>query len=208
MKKILKFLKYPLIILLLVCMYLIGYVQSGLQYAAPHFHANFAMYIDGERIDFSLDQYSQDIAGCKVGETMFAKDRVHLHENNPDTIHIHHDGVTWWDFFKNNKMLFNEETLVMDDGEIYINNEKNNLTFILNGDTIKNPFNILINSEDRLLINYWEESEDDLILGKFQDVSDNAAEYNAKYDPWSCSGTNENSKTSLIKDLLHSLMGH
>lgn len=164
------------------------------------------MYIDGKRVDFSLDKYSQDIAGCKIGDTLYAKDRVHLHENNPDTIHIHHDGVTWGDFFKNNNMLFNENTLVMDDGQIYINNEKNTLLFILNGETVTNPFNNLINSKDRLLINYGEESEDDLILGKFQDVSTNAEEYNAKYDPGTCSGTNENSRLSLVKDLLHSLM--
>ncbi len=208
MKKISHILKYPLVIILLICMYVIWYVHSGLQYAAPHFHANFAMHIDGERIDFTPDEYSQDVAWCKVGDTVYAKDRAHLHENNPDTIHIHHDWVTWGDFFKNNNMLFNEQTLVMDDGKIYVNNEKDTLLFILNGNVVKNPFNMLINSKDRLLINYWEESEDNLLLGKFQEVSDNAAEYNAKYDPGTCSGTNENSKTSLIKNLLHSLMGH
>jgi hypothetical protein len=42
----------------------------------------------------------------------------------------------------------------MDDGKIYVNNEKNELTFILNGDIVKNPFNMLIGSKDRLLINY------------------------------------------------------
>ena len=194
--------------MLIICMYLIWYVQSGLKYAAPHFHANFAMYIDGERVDFSLDRYSQDVAGCKVGEKIYAKDRAHLHENNPDTIHIHDDGVTWWHFFANNNILFNENKLIMDDGKIYVNNEKNELRFILNGDPVKDPFNILINSKDRLLVNYGEESEDDLVLGKFQDVSTNAEEYNGKYDPWTCSGTNENSKISLIKDLLHGFMGH
>ena len=208
MKKYLKFLKIPFILLLLFCMYTAWYVHSWLKYSAPHFHANFAMYINGERVDFSLDKYSQDIAGCKIGNTMYAKDRVHLHENNADTIHIHHDGVTWWDFFKNNNMLFNEKLLIMDDQKVYSNNEKDTLRFILNGEEIKNPFNVLIHSEDQLLVNYWEESIDDLTLGKFLEVSDNAWEYNNKYDPWSCSGTHENSKIPLIKNLLHSFIWH
>lgn len=208
MKKYLKYLKIPLIILLLVFMYIIGYVQSGLQYAAPHFHSNFAMYLNGARVDFSLDRYSQDIAGCKIWDTLYAKDRVHLHENNPDTIHIHHDGVTWGDFFANNGIVFNKEILVMDDGELYSENEKDSLVFILNGEEVENPFNMLINSKDRLLVNYWEESIDDLVLWKFQDVSDNAEEYNKKYDPGTCSGTHENWKLSLVKDLFHNLMWH
>lgn len=139
---------------------------------------------------------------------MFAQNRVHLHENNPDTIHVHHDWVTWGDFFANNNMMFNNTLLVMDDGEVYSNNEKDTLRFILNGDEVQNPYNNLIKSEDQFLIAYGEESVDDLVLGKFGDVSDNAWEYNAKYDPGSCGGTHENSKIALVKQLFHSFMGH
>ena len=208
MKKIMKFLKYPLIIILILALYVAWYVQAGLKYSSPHFHANFALYINGERIDFSLPEYSEDVAGCSIGDTIYAKDRVHLHENNPDTIHIHHDGVTWWDFFANNDMMFNESVFVMDDGEIYSNNEKDTLRFILNGNEMKNPSNFLINSADQLLIAYGEESVDELTLGKFLDVSDNAAEYNAKHDPGSCSGGHGNSKIALIEQFFHSFMGH
>lgn len=208
MKTLIKILKYLLVLLLIVSMYIVWYIHSGLQYAAPHFHANFAMYINGERIDFSADRYSQDVAWCKIGDTIYAKDRVHLHENNPDTIHIHHDWVTWGDFFANNNMIFNGNVLILDDGKMYSNNEKDTLRFLLNGEAIANPFNILIESQDRLLINFWEESIDQLSLWKYLEVSDNAEEYNNKYDPWTCSWTNENSKMSLMKDLLHRLMWH
>lgn len=208
MKKYLRYFKIPLVLLLICFSYIIGYVYAGLQYAAPHFHANFAVFLNGERIDFSLDTYSQDLAGCKIGEKMYAVDRVHLHENNPDTIHVHHDGVTWGDFFANNNMLFNNRTFILDDGSIYSNNEKDTLRFILNGEEVQNPFNNLINSEDQLLISYWEESADELVLWKFWEVSKNAGEYNMKYDPGSCSGTHENSKIALIRDLLHSFMWH
>jgi hypothetical protein len=73
---------------------------------------------------------------------------------------------------------------------------------------VNNPFNKLIKSKDRLLINYGEESFHDLSLWKYNEVSDNAEEYNNKYDPGTCSGTQENSKLSLIKDMMHNLMWH
>lgn len=59
------------------------------------------MYIGGEKIDFSADKYMEDIAGCSITGNLSAKDRAHLHENNGETIHIHHDGVTWGHFFAN-----------------------------------------------------------------------------------------------------------
>jgi hypothetical protein len=52
----------------------------------------------------------------------------------------------------------------MDDGKVYANNEKDSLKFILNGQEVNNPFNKLIKSKDRLLINYGEESFHDLSL--------------------------------------------
>ncbi len=208
MKNFLKYLKYWVVFLLLLTLYFFWYTHGGMGHSAPHFHANFALYIDGKRYDFSLDKYSQDIAGCRAWGTLYAKDRVHLHENNPDTIHIHHDGVTWWDFFKNNNILFNETLLVMDDGNIYTNNEKNTLRFILNWEPVSDPYNVLIRTKDRLLINYGTESADELSLWKFLDVSDNAEEYNKKDDPGSCSGGHGAWFFSSLMQNLHKIMWH
>jgi len=49
------------------------------------------MYVNGERVDFSADEYSEDVAGCSLTGKMYPEDRAHLHENNPDTIHVHHE---------------------------------------------------------------------------------------------------------------------
>jgi len=48
----------------------------------------------------------EDIVGCSITGKISARDRVHLHENNGDTIHVHHDGVTWGHFFSNNNIAF------------------------------------------------------------------------------------------------------
>lgn len=183
--------------------YMWGYIYSELQHVPPHFHANFALYINGERLDFSGDEFMEDIAGCSITGEIWARDRVHLHENNPDTIHVHHSGVTWWHFFANNRFTFWENFISSDSWEVYINSWERKLYFILNGKEISNPFNTLISSEDRLLIIYGQEDET-ARQWLYDTVSKNAPEYNAKYDPGSCGGTNENALMVIVREMFTS----
>lgn len=198
-----KILTYIWVLILVLSFFVWWYVYAWMKFAKPHYHANFLMFIDWKRVDFTADKYSEDIWKCKIEENMNPRDRVHLHENNQDTIHVHHDWVAWGHFFSNINYVFWEDYLITDTGKVYKNDEKNKLIFILNWKKISNPFNRMINSEDKLLINYWNETEDFLIKERFKQVSDNAVEFNHKYDPWTCSGTNENSALFLVKQLLH-----
>ena len=197
-----KHLSKVFILILIVVAALVWYIYSGLKFIPPHFHANFAMYVNGERVDFTADRYSEDIAGCKLTGLMYPADRVHLHENNQDTIHIHHEGVSFGHFFANNWFGFTDNYLANDSGKLFFAEGENKMTFILNWKKIENPFNRLIKSKDRLLISYGSESELEL-MSRYETVSDNAGEYNAKYDPGSCGWTNENGMAVLIHDLLH-----
>lgn len=184
--------------------YLLGYVQWWLPFIPPHYHANFVVYINGERIDFSADEFMEDVAGCSLTGKMLPKDRVHLHENNGETIHIHHDGVSWGHFFTNIWVVFGDNFITTNDEDIFVGSEDRRLSFILNDEQIENPFNKLINSKDRLLIVYGEENPEEL-QSLFDTVSSNAGEYNTKYDPGSCGGTNENAIVVLLRDKLSSI---
>jgi len=192
---------YLCIIFLLGASFLGGYIYSGLKFVPPHFHANFAMYVDGERIDFSLDRYMEDVAGCSLTGLMYPKDRAHLHENNPDTIHIHHEWVSWGHFFTNIGIIFDSQFLSGGNGQVFEETEDKEITYILNGEKVKNPFNTLITSKDRLLVSYGSESREE-IDKQYESVSTNAGEFNSKYDPGSCGGTNESAIISLVSDLL------
>lgn len=183
--------------------YMIGYVYSWLQFIPPHFHANFAMYVNSERVDFTADTYSEDVAGCNLTGLMYPADRVHLHENNQDTIHVHDDWVSWGHFFANNWFTFGSNYIALDDGRVLSNTDKTKMTFVLNWKVVENPFNRLIKSEDRLYINYGNEDEQ-TVIDASSFVSDNAWEYNAKYDPGSCGWTNENG----IAVLIHQMFDH
>ncbi len=141
----------------------------------------------------------EDVAGCSLTGLMYPEDRVHLHENNPDTIHIHDEWVSWGHFFANNGFVFDENTLATNQSQVFTTNDTDKLVYVLNGNIVENPFNMLITSKDRLLITYGWESEQE-IQERFAQVSDNAWEYNDRYDPGSCWGTNENAIAVLISD--------
>ena len=192
-----------MLLLFLVAWYLIWYVYSGLKFIPPHFHANFAMYIEGERVDFSDDKYMEDIAACGIGGVIYPSHRAHLHENNGETIHIHHEWVSFGHFFSNIWFSFGENYIVNDESKIYQEAAWDQVTFILNWKIVENPFNRLIKSEDRLLISYGSESEE-VLLERYSSVSNNAGEYNAKYDPGNCWGNNENG----IVVLIHQMFDH
>lgn len=196
MKKTLKIL---LSLVLIIAIFLVGYIYAGIKYLPPHYHANFALYIEGERIDFSGDKFMEDVEGCWLSDLIFPKHRVHLHENNPDTIHIHAEGVSWGHFFANNWIIFNDSLISLWDGEqIFISWDDNKkVSFLLNEQIVTDPFNDLIKSEDRLVIVYWENEKISELF-----VSDNAGEYNSKYDPGSCGWKNEGWILALIKDLI------
>ncbi len=169
----------------------------------PHYHANFWLFIEWERRDFSDDLYMEDVFACKVWAKKSPQDRVHLHENNGETIHVHHDWVTWWHFFANIWYNFSQNYLEDREKNFYQNNEQYRLVFFINWQKIENPFNTQINSEDVLLIVYWKESDEEILTNYDTQISRNAWEYNTKPDPASCSGNQYNFFKN-ISDIFHS----
>lgn len=198
MKKTLIYISF---LILAIILFIAWYIFSWVKYIAPHYHANFALYIDWKKVDFSDEKYMEPVASCRTSWDITPNERVHLHEKNWDTIHIHHGWVSWWAFFANNKILFSDKYLILDNLDLYKTDGKKKLTFVLNWRIIPNPFNRMINSEDRLLINYWEEKENYLIKNTFPKVKSDATEYNSKYDPASCSWLNENKYLYLFKNM-------
>lgn len=170
---------------------------------STHYHANFWVFIDGKRVDFSDDTYMEDIAACKVWVQKSPEDRVHLHENNMGTIHVHDDGVTWWHFFSNIEYNFTSNSLTDDKGNTYSLEGAKKVSFFINGKQVENPFNTQIYSEDVLLVSYWDFTSEEVMEAFFPQVTKDAKEYNSKDDPSSCSGNEYN----FFKNL-HDVLSH
>ncbi len=202
-----KYVKAVAFLVLGLFLFGLGYVISGQNSIPPHYHTNFAVFIGWEKFEFTADEYSEDVAACNAGWEIFPRDRAHLHENNGDTIHVHHWGVTWGHFFANNGITFSNSHISFKQWKkLLANDEKNTIKFILNWKEVTDPYNRYMMSEDKLLVSYWPENIEDALTKLYPQIVSNAGEYNSKYDPGSCGWTNENWTLYLIRKMLH--LGH
>jgi hypothetical protein len=173
----------------------IGFVALGALRAAAlppervvHHHANVAVFLDGERFDFSAERYMEDVAACYGGDGTNPRDRVHFHEGNPDVVHVHDGGVTWAHLFQNLGWTLGSDHLIADDGRRFFDGEGGSLTFILNGLPVGEVHDRVIGSEDRLLVDFGRDPVEVVREERFPQVPSNAGEYNLLPDPASCSG--------------------
>lgn len=68
-----------------------------------HYHAAFHIYLDGELQDFSSDEFMQGGA-CSVDpnyepDLTLPVNRIHLHDNIGEVVHVHAEEVTWREIF-------------------------------------------------------------------------------------------------------------
>jgi hypothetical protein len=159
-----------------------------------HHHANFALYVNGQRDEFSSFTFYEEVASCSSENHNDPKARIHMHNQTNDVIHVHAAGATWGDFFANLGYTLGNKVLVRDDGIYTDAVDGNQLIFILNGERVSSIANRAVESKDRLLIDYGKTTDSEL-NARAEAVADNAGEYNTKPDPASCSGA-ENEKLS------------
>lgn len=183
---------------------LIGFVLSTavrfvwFQDTATHYHANFMLYIDGERDMFDSFAFYEEVAACSAHDSHDPKLRVHMHDHNPALVHVHADGVTWGHFFANLGYNLGRQSIETETG-IYVDGQDDNeLTFILNGQKVASPMNQVIRSEDKLLINYGTEDDAELQT-RAAAIPDDAGEANTKPDPAACAGAHETSWLDRLK---------
>lgn len=158
----------------------------------PHYHANFAIVVDGQRVDLSEGRYSEEVAACRVpGQALQPQERVHLHNRDPDLAHVHHAGVTWGHLLANLGFGLGGNYLVTEDGKILRDGAGRTLKLVLNGRVQLSVHNSLIASGDRLLVSYGPESRDEVVQKQYPTVAADAAEYNRRKDPAGCSGPAE-----------------
>ncbi len=151
-----------------------------------HSHANFALYINGKRDEFKSFTYYEEITSCTNTEQNNPKSRVHMHGNINNVIHVHDEGATWSHFFSNIGYVFADDFL-RTSAASYLPTDENKFTYILNGEIVDNVADKVIDSEDKLLISYGNESEQ-ILRERFEQIEHTAHEYNEKSDPSTCSG--------------------
>lgn len=157
-----------------------------------HHHANWAVFVNGGRLDLSDDRFMEDVASCRTSpESIRPRDRIHLHDGDDDVVHVHHPASTWGQLLANLEMAAGPDYLFTPDGERHFAAGDSLLVFIRNGQRVYDLSNEPVRSEDRVVISFGTESPEEVVEAHFSQVADNAAEHNQKADPGACMGSHE-----------------
>ena len=157
--------------------------------AVVHHHANWALVLDGARVDLTSAEYMEDVAACRAEGAMVApEERVHMHANDHDAVHVHARGVTWGHFLANIGYALNRTHLVTDRGRVVADSAGHTLKFVVDGEPVRALHDRLVRSGERVLISYGPESVDEVVRTQFPQVASTAARLNTLPDPATCSG--------------------
>jgi len=164
-----------------------------------HFHANWAIFVDGARLPLTENRYMEDVMTCAADAAhQDPEDRVHMHVNNHDIVHVHAPGVAWGHLLSNLDFGLGDDYLYTDQARLESTPERS-LKFILNGKRVSTIRNVPIRDQDRLLISFGPESVEEVIATQFPQVASDAAQYNEMPDPASCSGAIEETMGSRLR---------
>ena len=157
---------------------------------AFHEHADIAVYLNGEKFDFSLDQY-KSVTPCKVVDSglpfidvalahggLEAGDAIDLHDNIGTTVHLHEAGIAWHDFFESIQMEFADNFFVDDQGNRYEEDEERSFRLFVNNEEVETLADREIRDLDRVLISYGliDRSDEEIAL-ELTSITDDACYY-------------------------------
>jgi len=151
-----------------------------------HEHIDFAIYIQGKKVDLSLGKYQSDPLESKEDDGHNHKEighthdpYVHLHDNKGTIVHKHKEGVTLWYFLKTIGMELSKTCLTVDTGEKYCTDTNNSLKFFVNGVRNQGIDDYELHDLDRVLISYGPLS-DGALQYQIKSIPDEACIYSQK----------------------------
>lgn len=157
-----------------------------------HHHANWAVFVDGHRLDLTAERFMEDVASCRTSpEAIRPQDRIHLHEGDADVVHVHHPASTWGQLLANLGMAAGEDFLRTPDGTLHVADGARSVTWIRNGRQEFDLANEVVRSEDRVVLSVGTATPAEVLESQFSLVADDAAEHNERADPASCMGGHE-----------------
>jgi hypothetical protein len=166
-----------------------------------HYHANFALYINGQRDEFKSFTFYEEIAACDAHQADNPKTRSHMHDNNNHLVHVHASGITWGDFFNNLGYTLGDTLIKTDNGAYLTGDDGNQLSFLLNGQKATAIANKVIYSEDVLLVNYGKD-DGKTLQSRYDGIPRDAGHANHTADPSACQGPEKFTFTTRLKKAL------
>lgn len=135
-----------------------------------HEHADFAVYLEGKKFDFTQAKYQDS-------KTNPLDANAHLHDGNGEVTHKHRKGVTLGYFFNTLGMKLDNQCLITDDGKEYCNTKDKTLKMYVNGKENTMFGTYEFTDMDRILITYGDMAG---VADQISSISDDACLYSEK----------------------------
>lgn len=153
-----------------------------------HYHANFAVFINGQQEQFKDNFYYEEVgAACTAQENMTPHDRAHMHEHEAGLVHVEDRAVTWGQFFQNIGWDVNP-WFVKTPTQLLVADDTHKVTFLVNGKAVPNIVSQVVGDQDKLLVDYGD-GQSASLDGEKSAIPSNAAKEDTEQDPASCSGS-------------------
>ena len=115
-----------------------------------HEHASVLVRIFGDKFDFAATTYQ------------IKSSWIHFEESDGNTVHRHSSGVTLDYLFGTLGLDIDEDCYIFGDGRQFCTNEDYSLKYFINGDRVNSINDYVVQNDDRILISYGSETEDQI----------------------------------------------
>ncbi|HEV2403046.1 MAG TPA: hypothetical protein VGS08_02495 [Candidatus Saccharimonadales bacterium] len=159
-----------------------------------HYHANFALYVNGQREQFKGMGYYTETTMCTMSTAMMPTERAHMHDNVNNVVHVEDHAVTWGQFFANLGWYMGPDFIESPDGTMYKENGNAKLNVVINDQNytdLGGVANTVIKDQDKLLVSFGDES-DATLQQEYSIIPSTTHHYDVTPDPKSCSGSHDN----------------
>jgi hypothetical protein len=116
-----------------------------------HEHASVLVRIFGDKFDFAATTYQ------------IKSSWIHFEESDGNTVHRHSSGVTLNYLFESLGIGIDEDCYIFGDGRQFCTNEDYSLKYFINGDSVNSINDYVVQNDDRILISYGGETEEQII---------------------------------------------
>jgi hypothetical protein len=145
---------------------------------AVHWHADFALILNGEKFDFDDDDF------LSSGDDQ-RNANVHIHEPRFSVVHVHRSLTTWDEFLRDIGFELTDKTtiagqagqpasLTLPNGDELREENGNTFKFMVDGVKVDGVANTEIGDLDRVLISYGPETFEEVERDQWPQLSDEA----------------------------------
>ncbi|MEX0782859.1 MAG: hypothetical protein WD557_09430 [Dehalococcoidia bacterium] len=143
-----------------------------------HWHADFALFIEGEQYDFNQDEFFST-------EDELVNANVHIHAPRINVVHVHRSLTTWDEFLRSIGFELTDKTTIagqagqplnlkLPNGDEFREENGNTFKFMVDGVRVDGVAITEIGDLDRVLVSYGPETFEDVERDQLPQVSDEA----------------------------------